>query len=169
MCQLPRCYSRWLLCSEGCLSGETVCACMCVCVHVCVWPCVPLLSAVILPASGFDKDQHCGGKWISSCLHFVSACMLRFAHLCSHRCLFMMSVFTHYMCIFMFVCISVCAKNSNKLRHINDSNFAWCAKKWLTHIQLKTCKNGDQHKRDQNRWNNCGQKDVQDRNHSVFS
>ena len=21
--------------------------------------------AVILPASGFDKDQHCGGKWIN--------------------------------------------------------------------------------------------------------
>lgn len=42
-----------------------------VCMHVFVWPCVPLLSTVILPASGFDKDKHCGGKWIISCLHFV--------------------------------------------------------------------------------------------------
>lgn len=92
------------------LQGECVCACMYVCMHVCVWPCVPLLSAVILPASGFDKDQHCGGKWINSCLHFVAVCMLRFASLCSHRWLFMTSVFMHYMCIFMFVFISVCAK-----------------------------------------------------------
>ncbi len=107
-------FSRWLLCSEGCFSGESVCACVCVCMHVCVWPCIPLLSAVILPASGFDKDQHCGGKWINSCLLFVSVCMSRFASLCSHRCLFMMSVFMHYMCIFMFAFISGKILTSNQ-------------------------------------------------------
>lgn len=71
-------------CALKAVSPESVCLCTCVCVCacecacMCVWPCVPLLSAVILPASGFDKDQHCGGKWINSCLHCVSVCMLRF-------------------------------------------------------------------------------------------
>lgn len=54
---------------RGCWSCPTVCVSVqaCVCVHACVCLTVsssPLLSAVILPASGFDKDKHCGGKWL---------------------------------------------------------------------------------------------------------
>lgn len=69
------------------LRGKCMCVYVCACMHVCL-TCVPLLSTVILPASGFDKDQQCGGKWINSCLCFV--CLLVqvcFAPVCFHRCL----------------------------------------------------------------------------------
>lgn len=101
MCQLPWCCNQLLLCSEGCYTRE----CVCVCMHVCVWLCVPLLSAVILPASGFDKDQHCGGKWINSCLRFISLCMFRvFLSPCMFPQMSVHDVCFHTLYLYIFIC-----------------------------------------------------------------
>lgn len=68
----------WRLLLPGGCVPVFVCLCVCVCMPVFVWPCVPLLSAVILPASGFDKDKQCGGKWMNSWPHFVSVRLAQF-------------------------------------------------------------------------------------------
>lgn len=68
----------WRLLLPGGCVPVFVCLCVCVCMPVFVWPCVPLLSAVILPASGFDKDKQCGGKWMNSWPHFVFVRLAQF-------------------------------------------------------------------------------------------
>lgn len=130
MCQLPWCYSRRLLCSEVGFSRETVCArmCVCACMLVFVWPCVPL-SAVILPASGFDKNKHCGGKWINSCLHFVTACMLRSTRVSRPR--LHHGAFSYLACAFSWACL--CQSDIQSSGGGGDITWTARSQKWMMH------------------------------------